>query len=264
MGQAIGDEAARNQVLAQVENWIKTIRDRVTNEDNPDFVVVDNPIAEANNAINLMLNNFGRIYLRSHPDYLADALFTGLPQGWWDKPLAEMDAMKMADRSGEHTVSPSTHGLLMNFETPVQMWHDDVLFNPSDLLGVRGAFLDKATFVPLNEKRSIILNSNNGEIRLATGLGAFSTAHSYDATTKAYVDAIVDAIKYYADWCGNLARVGASGTWLGIPTGYQAAALQMGTGAAPDTSYTTSTTADDLVNVMWIVPADITILTCEV
>jgi len=162
LGQAIGDEASRNEVLAQVEHWIKTIRDRATNEENPDFVHMENPVAEANNAINLMLNNFGKMYLKAHSDYIADDLFSGLPQEWWEKPLAEMDEMRMADWSGDHTVSPSRRGILRNFQTPVQMWHDNVLFNPSDLLiPVEGAFVNKVTTVPINKKQSILLNPND-------------------------------------------------------------------------------------------------------
>ena len=66
-------------------------------------------------------------------------------------------------------------------------------------------------------------------------------------------DIIVSRPKNTAVWGGNLARTtGLNGTWLGIPTGYQAAIISFGTtDSAPDTTYSPSTTADDLCSVIW-------------
>ncbi len=66
-------------------------------------------------------------------------------------------------------------------------------------------------------------------------------------------DIIVSRPKNTAVWGGNLARTtGLNGTWLGIPTGYQASAARFGlTSSAPDTTYSVSTTADDLSSVIW-------------
>ena len=66
-------------------------------------------------------------------------------------------------------------------------------------------------------------------------------------------DIIVSRPKNTAVWGGNFARTtGHNGKWLGIPTGYQAAIISFGTtDSAPDTTYSPSTTADDLCSVIW-------------
>ena len=70
-----------------------------------------------------------------------------------------------------------------------------------------------------------------------------------------------------------LALPSSADTWTAItPSGTRSqAVLENGTAntssfgdTAPATSYTISSTADDLVNMIWIVPADITILSCQV
>ena len=66
-------------------------------------------------------------------------------------------------------------------------------------------------------------------------------------------DIIISRPKNTAVWGGNFARTtGHNGKWLGIPTGYQAAIISFGTtDSAPDTTYSPSTTADDLCSVIW-------------
>ena len=106
----------------------------------------------------------------------------------------------------------------------------------------------------------IILDSVSGSVRVLADGSTFTPGHAADVVTKAYVD----AIKHTAVWGGELARLAGSGTWLGIPTGHSLAALQMGTVSSPDTSYTVSTTADDLVACIWASMHDITVTGCKV
>ena len=59
-------------------------------------------------------------------------------------------------------------------------------------------------------------------------------------------------IRYTALWGGSLARMTSlDGIWLGIPTGHMTVNTNFGTSATPDTSYTVSTTADDIGVVIW-------------
>ena len=109
----------------------------------------------------------------------------------------------------------------------------------------------------------LYIDAPKGQARLQADGGTFTPAHADDIATKAYVDGAT-YMKHTAVWGGNLGRVAGSGTWLGIPTGYQAAVLQMGTGSSPDTSYTVSTTADDLVSCIWASMHDITVTGCKV
>ena len=69
-----------------------------------------------------------------------------------------------------------------------------------------------------------------------------------------------------ATWGGGLGRTtAANGKWLGIPTGYQGAYISFGTDvAAPDTSFNPSTTADDLLGVIWQPLHTITIAACRI
>jgi len=117
-----------------------------------------------------------------------------------------------------------------------------------------------AADLTLNIDGGLYIDADNGEARLTDAGGTFTPAHDADIATKAYVD----SVKHTAVWGGNLARIGGSGTWFGIPTGYSAAALQMGTGSAPDTSYTVTSSADDLVACIWASMHDITVTGCKI
>ena len=117
-----------------------------------------------------------------------------------------------------------------------------------------------AADLTLNIDGGLYIDADNGEARLQNGSGTFTPAHADDLVTKAYVD----SVKHTAVWGGNLARIGGSGTWFGIPTGYSAAVLQMGTGSAPDTSYTVTSSADDLVACIWASMHDITVTGCKI
>ena len=110
---------------------------------------------------------------------------------------------------------------------------------------------------------NLYIDVDGGTARITDDGGTYTPDHATSIATKGYVDGAT-YMKHTAVWGGNLARVGSSGTWLGIPTGYQAAALQMGTGSAPDTSYTTTTTADDLVACIWASMHDITVTGCKI
>ena len=109
----------------------------------------------------------------------------------------------------------------------------------------------------------LYIDVDGGTARITDGGGTYTPDHATSIATKAYVDENSE-MKHTAVWGGELARVAASGTWLGIPTGYSMAALQMGTGSSPDTSYTVSTTADDLVTCIWASMHDITVTGCKV
>ncbi len=63
----------------------------------------------------------------------------------------------------------------------------------------------------------------------------------------------ISTIRHSACWGGNLARTtGKDGEWLGIPTGYQAAAISFGTTAtAPQTANLIATTGDDVLGTVW-------------
>ena len=104
------------------------------------------------------------------------------------------------------------------------------------------------------------IDTDSGEARITTSGSAYTPVHEQDIVIKGYVD----GIKHTAVWGGNLGRVGISGTWLGIPTGYQAAVVRMGTGSSPDTSFTLTTTADDLVGSIWASMHDITVTGCKI
>ena len=81
-----------------------------------------------------------------------------------------------------------------------------------------------------------------------------------DVTNKFYVD----RKRYTAVWGGQLARIGASGRWYAIPTGHQPASFTLGTGGTPDTAFTLSSTADDLVPCIWASMHDITVTGCKI
>jgi hypothetical protein len=104
------------------------------------------------------------------------------------------------------------------------------------------------------------IDTDSGEARITTAGSAYTPVHEQDIVIKGYVD----GIKHTAVWGGNLGRVNVSGTWLGIPTGYQAAIVRMGTGSSPDTSFTLTVTADDLVGSIWASMHDITVTGCKI
>ena len=71
--------------------------------------------------------------------------------------------------------------------------------------------------------------------------------------------------KHTAVWgASNIGRITASGTWYAIPTGNMGIVLTAGTGSAPDASYGVTTTADDLVGVIWASMHDITVTGCKI
>ena len=71
--------------------------------------------------------------------------------------------------------------------------------------------------------------------------------------------------KSTAVWGGALARMtGQDDIWLGIPTGHMTVNAQFGTGLDPDTSYTVSTTADDLLGVIWNPISTIKVVGCKI
>tara|TARA_Y100000034_G_C6652071_1_gene285451 strand:- start:95 stop:607 length:513 start_codon:yes stop_codon:yes gene_type:complete len=72
-------------------------------------------------------------------------------------------------------------------------------------------------------------------------------------------------IKYTAVWGGGLARMTSlNGRWVGIPTGHMAVNAVFGTSSDPDTSYTVSTTADDLGGVIWSPLSTIIVRKCRI
>ena len=68
-------------------------------------------------------------------------------------------------------------------------------------------------------------------------------------------------IRHTAVWGGALARMtGAAGKWLGIPTGHMTVNAAFGTTTGgPDTTYSPSTTADDLLGCIWAPSSTITV-----
>ena len=113
---------------------------------------------------------------------------------------------------------------------------------------------------------ALLIDADKGQARLTDGGASFVPAHNDDIATKGYVDLMsyLPTYKHTAVWGGNLGRIGAAGNWYGIPTGYQAFAFLAGTGSSPDTSYTLSSTADDLVGVIWASMHDITVTGCKI
>ena len=115
----------------------------------------------------------------------------------------------------------------------------------------------------LDVNGGLYIDVDSGAARITSGGSTFTPTHSTDLVTKAYVDGAT-YMKHTAVWGGELPRIGGSGTWFGIPTGHNLGALQMGTGSSPDTSYTVSTTADDLVACIWASMHDITVTGCKI
>ena len=73
------------------------------------------------------------------------------------------------------------------------------------------------------------------------------------------------SLKTTAVWGGALGRMlGLADIWLAIPTGHMTANAQFGTGLDPDTSYTLSTTADDLLGVIWNPISTIDVVGCKI
>ena len=71
--------------------------------------------------------------------------------------------------------------------------------------------------------------------------------------------------KSTAVWGGGLARMTSmNDKWLGIPTGHMQANAQFGTSTNPDTSYTLSSTADDLLGVIWNPVSTIEVVGCKI
>ena len=118
----------------------------------------------------------------------------------------------------------------------------------------------QAGHLNLDINGGLYIDVDTGEARISSGGSTYTPSHSTSIVTKAYVD----SFKHTAVWGGELARVAGSGTWLGIPTGHSLGALQMGTGSDPDTSYSPSTTADDLVACIWASMHDITVKGCKI
>ena len=75
----------------------------------------------------------------------------------------------------------------------------------------------------------------------------------------------IKEIRYTAVWGGGLARMTSlNGRWLGIPTGHMTANAVFGTSSDPDTSYTVSSTADDLGGVIWSPLSTIIVRKCRI
>ena len=71
--------------------------------------------------------------------------------------------------------------------------------------------------------------------------------------------------KTTAVWGGALSRMTAmNDRWLGIPTGHMTANAIFGTSTNPDTSYSLSTTADDLLGVIWGPVSTIKVVGCKI
>ena len=72
--------------------------------------------------------------------------------------------------------------------------------------------------------------------------------------------------KIIAVWGGALARLtGQNDRWLGIPIGHQTANAIFGTTtSAPDTTYSPSLTADDLLGVIWTPCSTIAVTKCKI
>ena len=111
----------------------------------------------------------------------------------------------------------------------------------------------------LNIDGGLYIDVDSGEARILDGGGVYTPSHSTSIITKAYVD----SVKYTAVWGGNLARVGSSGRWYGIPTGHLATNLDFGSGASPVAALTLLYTADDLVACIWASMHDITVTGCR-
>ena len=120
---------------------------------------------------------------------------------------------------------------------------------------------------PINDDTSTALSIQNtgGDEKLIVGTGTSARmqwlGHDILTHTKEFSVTSADTLPSSTD------------TWTGIPSNgtRTQAVFENGTAntssfgdTAPATTYTVSTTADDLVNMVWIVPADITILTCKV
>ena len=114
----------------------------------------------------------------------------------------------------------------------------------------------------LNIDGGLYIDVDSGEARISDGGSTYTPAHSTSIATKAYVDGGT-YMKHTVVWGGNLARVGSSGKWYGIPTGHLATNLDFGTGLAPATSLTLTTLADDLVACIWASMHDITVTGCR-
>ena len=72
-------------------------------------------------------------------------------------------------------------------------------------------------------------------------------------------------IRYTAVWGGALARMTSlNGRWLGIPTGHMTVNAVFGTGSDPATSYTISSTADDIGGVIWSPLSTIIVRKCRI
>jgi len=73
------------------------------------------------------------------------------------------------------------------------------------------------------------------------------------------------ANRYTAVWGGGLGRMTSlNGRWLGIPTGHMAANAVFGTSSDPDTSYTITSTADDVAGVIWSPLSTIRVRKCRI
>jgi hypothetical protein len=72
-------------------------------------------------------------------------------------------------------------------------------------------------------------------------------------------------IRHTAVWGGALARLtGFAGKWMAIPTGHQTVNASFGTGTHPATSYTITSTADDLGSVIWSPLSTIMVRKCRI
>ena len=71
--------------------------------------------------------------------------------------------------------------------------------------------------------------------------------------------------KTTAVWGGALSRMTSmNDRWLGIPTGHMTSNAIFGTSTNPDTSYSLSATADDLLGVIWSPVSTIKVVGCKI
>ena len=78
-------------------------------------------------------------------------------------------------------------------------------------------------------------------------------------------NSITKANRHIAVWGGALARMtGLTGYWLGIPTGHQTVNSLFGNGTHPATSYTVTSTADDLAAAIWSPLSTIRVNKCRI
>ena len=170
LGRSIGNPNTAEAVLAQAFKYMHDIRERVRDSSRDDFVALDNPEEDANNSINVMLNQLGSVWFRYDPNYLRAAEYYNAQRkqsDWWDKPLTDKEPLiippSRGDYGGGAEVNVAERGILLNMEAPTPMNHKNLLFNPSELL-VKANFGEKLQIVPNTPDSSDIYDANTGKV----------------------------------------------------------------------------------------------------